>query len=98
LKPKLATSRRKRLKNEVLFCQRCQHPNIVQVLDTGSAQVEGEALSFYVMPYYAKTLRSLITPRIAPDEVLPLFSQLLDGVEAAHLSGVHHRDLKPENI
>lgn len=23
---------------------------------------------------------------------------MLDGVEAAHLQGVHHRDLKPENI
>jgi serine/threonine protein kinase len=26
------------------------------------------------------------------------FSQLLDGVEAAHLQQVVHRDLKPENV
>src|SRR6266702_1360269 len=60
LKPKIAASRRKRFKNEILFCQRCQHRNIVTVIDTGSAQVGGETLSFYVMPYYPKTLRSLI--------------------------------------
>jgi serine/threonine protein kinase len=30
--------------------------------------------------------------------VLPLFSGILDGVEAAHLLRVTHRDLKPENI
>ena len=30
--------------------------------------------------------------------MLPLFSQVLDGVEAAHLQDVVHRDLKPENI
>ena len=32
------------------------------------------------------------------DHILPLFSQLLNGVEAAHLRKVIHRDLKPENI
>lgn len=35
---------------------------------------------------------------IKPDRVLPIFSQILDGVEAAHLQKVIHRDLKPENI
>jgi serine/threonine protein kinase len=35
---------------------------------------------------------------IRPENVLPLFGQILDGIEAAHLKGVWHRDLKPENI
>jgi serine/threonine protein kinase len=35
---------------------------------------------------------------IPAQEVLCIFSQILDGVEAAHLLGVTHRDLKPENI
>jgi serine/threonine protein kinase len=39
-----------------------------------------------------------MSKRIKPDAVLPVFSQVLDGVEAAHMYGVWHRDLKPENI
>ena len=35
---------------------------------------------------------------IPPNKVLPLFIEILNGVEAAHLQGVVHRDLKPENI
>jgi len=31
-------------------------------------------------------------------KILPIFSQILDGVEAAHGQNVIHRDLKPENI
>ncbi len=50
------------------------------------------------MPLYPSTLRDLTTAGIAPDRVLPYFSQILDGIEAAHLQGVWHRDLKPENI
>jgi serine/threonine protein kinase len=50
------------------------------------------------MPLYARTLRSLMDAGIGHDSVMPLFSQMLDGVEAAHLQDVVHRDLKPENI
>ena len=35
---------------------------------------------------------------IKSNRVLPIFSQILDGVEAAHLQKVIHRDLKPESI
>jgi len=33
-----------------------------------------------------------------PEEVLPIFSEILDGVETAHLNQVSHRDLKPQNV
>lgn len=50
------------------------------------------------MPFYPQTLRTLIAAKIGPQNVLPYFSQVLDGIEAAHFLGVWHRDLKPENI
>ena len=50
------------------------------------------------MPYYPDTLRSLMQRGIAPDKVLNMFSQILNGVECAHLRRVYHRDLKPENV
>ncbi len=88
----------KRFKNEIVFCERAQHPNIIKVVDHGLIDIEGMAAPFYVMPYYETSLRTLIKEGIPPDKILPILSQVLDGVEAAHLQGVVHRDLKPENI
>ncbi len=88
----------KRFKNEVNFCSRNRHPNIIAILDSGNV-VDGKKDSpFYVMPLYATPLSKLLEVGIPPDKVLYYFSQLLDGIEAAHLLNVVHRDLKPENI
>lgn len=88
------SSKVKRFKNEIAYCFRNQHKNIISVWEFG--QTDGQ--TFYVMPLYSTTLRKLILKGIEHTRVLDLFSQVLDGVEAAHQSGVWHRDLKPENI
>jgi len=88
--------KRKRFSNELFFCQKNHHENIVRVLDFGFDGEKGQP--FYVMPLYDGTLRKRMTACLTSDQVLPLFDQVLSGVEAAHLLGVHHRDLKPENI
>jgi len=99
LNPDTVTSdKRKRFKNELMFCLRNRHPNIVTVLDYGIVSISGNDRSFYVMHCYPSTLRSLMKQGISPDRVLPIFGHMLDGVEAAHLQSVVHRDLKPENI
>jgi len=85
----------KRFRNEVFFCLRNKHNNIVSVLDFGQT---ADGKLFYVMPLYGSTLRKLISTGIESGKVLDLFSQVLDGVEAAHSNDVCHRDLKPENI
>jgi eukaryotic-like serine/threonine-protein kinase len=92
---KTSTARLKRFKNEIDFCSRNRHKNIVQVIGTG---ITAAGETFYVMPLYSCTLREVISKGINPASVLSFFSQILDGVEAAHLQGVWHRDLKPENI
>lgn len=94
---KITAERRKRFKNEIGFCQRTIHRNIVRVLDTGILNLKGVMCPFYVMPKCKGTLRSLIASTPA-NQVLALFAQILDGVEAAHKLDVWHRDLKPENI
>jgi serine/threonine protein kinase len=92
---KTSASRLKRFKNEIGFCTKNTHKNIVKVLGSGITE---KGATFYVMPLYAGTLRDLISKGIEAPAVLPYFGQVLDGVEAAHLQGVWHRDNKPENI
>ena len=94
----ITKEKRKRFKNEILFCQRSSHPNIISILDHGIVLDENIPVPFYVMPLYDSSLRNLITDGLKPQFIVPLLSQLLDGVEAAHLQNIVHRDLKPENI
>ncbi|MFA7254551.1 MAG: serine/threonine-protein kinase [Candidatus Omnitrophota bacterium] len=94
----ITTERRKRFKNEIDFCQRECHENLIRVIDSGLMICADGKTPFYVMPFFPMTLRALIEKRIPSDKVLPIFNQILNGVEAAHLLGVTHRDLKPENI
>jgi serine/threonine protein kinase len=98
LAERVNSERRSRFKNEITFCLRSTHPNVLRVVDTGVATVNGFACPFYVMPAYSQTFRDVIASKIDPDEKLRIFGQLLDGVEAAHLLSVWHRDLKPENV
>jgi serine/threonine protein kinase len=99
LDPSKATSERtKRFKNELTFCLRNKHPNIVSVVDHGLSVSGKKASPFYVMPRYAGSLRTLLKSGIPAQKALPYFAHILDGMEAAHLQKVIHRDLKPENI
>ncbi len=93
-----STDKRRRFKNEISFLGRVSHANIVKLIDVGLAATGAGAAPFYIMPRYDGNLRDLMRLGIPPDRVLPLISQILDGVEAAHLLGAVHRDLKPENI
>jgi serine/threonine protein kinase len=95
---RVSSDKRKRFKNEIAFLSKNKHANIVTVVDHGLHFSDGVTVPFYVMKRFDSTLRHLLTAGIAQDRVLPLFSQILDGVEAAHLQGAIHRDLKPENV
>ncbi len=90
-----ATSQKlKRFQNEIRFCQQTVHDNVIRVLDTGSST---DGSSFYVMELYPCTLQEMLG-KLAPEEILPAFSQILNGVDVAHLKSAAHRDLKPQNI
>lgn len=93
-----SNDKRRRFKNEIAYLSQNKHPNIVSVIDHGITRTGDIAGPFYVMPRYDSNLRDLINKKIAPSQVLKLYFQILDGVEAAHLKNVIHRDLKPENI
>jgi serine/threonine protein kinase len=94
----VSTERVKRFRNEIWFCSRTEHPNLIRVLDWGYTDDDDTRRPFVVTPLFDCTLRLLMDSGIEHRQVLRLYSMILDGVEAAHLLEVWHRDLKPENI
>ncbi|MEO7028096.1 MAG: serine/threonine-protein kinase [Acidobacteriaceae bacterium] len=95
LRAELSTTKLKRFQNELMFGVRESHPHLIKVLDFG---LSDENEPFYLMPLASGTLRAILKKGIENSRCLPIFSEILDGIEAAHLKGVIHRDLKPENI
>ena len=94
---RISSERLKRFKNEIQFCRRDTHANILKIFDDGATVMKGIKCPFYVMRRFPGTLRTIMSKQ-SPEDNMLLFSQILNGVEAAHLVGVWHRDLKPENI
>jgi serine/threonine protein kinase len=89
----------RRFRREMELSQRCSHPNLARTLSVGS---EGD-VHFMVMEYIpGKSLFDHVKnegwgPLRVPDAA-QLFVKVVDGLEAAHRSGLVHRDIKPSNI
>lgn len=88
----------KRFKNEIGYCSKANHENIMKVIDNGVFELNNEKLMFYVMPLYDANLRDLMLEGISNDQKLNYFNQILEGIKYFHNSKNYHRDIKPENI
>lgn len=88
----------RRFQREAQTAGRVHHPNVVTIFDYGVLRTEG---AFLVMELVrGKSLRQILDREriLSPETVIEWFAQVLDGIEAAHQTGVVHRDLKPANI
>jgi len=78
------------------------HPNIVDVLDTGEFEQDGQSRPFFVMPFLpGATLDQLMqnsSARLTLERTVGIIGQTCRGLQAAHERGLIHRDLKPSNI
>jgi len=89
----------RRFRREMELSRRCFHPNLARPIAVGN---EGD-VHFMVMEFIpGKSLYELVKseragPLRVPDAAR-LFLRLLDGLEAAHQTGLVHRDIKPSNI
>jgi serine/threonine protein kinase/tetratricopeptide (TPR) repeat protein len=98
LPPELASDaeRRSRFEREAHAASALNHPNITTVFDIG----EDEGTHYIVMELVeGKTLRELMDEGpLSTETMLPLATQIAEGLAKAHGAGIVHRDLKPENL
>jgi eukaryotic-like serine/threonine-protein kinase len=87
----------RRFIGEAKSVARLSHQNVVAVFDQGA---DGPYL-YLAMEYVpGRTLKELLrdSGRFPPAAALEIMAGVLDGLAAAHASGIVHRDVKPENV
>ena len=87
----------RRFIGEAKSVARLSHQNVVAVFDQGS---DGPFL-YLAMEYVpGRTLKELLRERgrFTLAAALDIMTGVLDGLAAAHASGIVHRDVKPENV
>ena len=88
-----------RFRREALAAARLQHPNIVQVFDSGEDRDSGRhfiVMEFVDGPATADLLRE--QRQLDIDETVRIIRDACHGLEYAHRAGVVHRDVKPGNL
>ena len=86
-----------RFEREIRLAGRLQHPNILGMYDSGSA----DGLLYYVMPFVeGESLRDKIDRegQLPVDDALAITLEVADALGYAHKQQIIHRDIKPENI
>jgi len=98
LRPELAASvGADRFLREIRITAQLDHPHILPLLDSGSA----EGLLYYVMPFVdGETLRDRLERegRLPVEDAVQIAREVADALDHAHARGIVHRDIKPENV
>jgi serine/threonine-protein kinase len=87
-----------RFLEEARTCMRLIHPNIVRMLECGTAE---DGSPFMVMELLEGVPLGAYTQnggRVPPAQAVPILQGILAGLAAAHAQGIVHRDLKPDNV
>src|SRR4051794_17258434 len=88
-----------RFRREALAAARLQHPNIVQVFDSG--QDADSARHYIVMEYVdGQSCADLLRQHrmFDSDDTVRIVRDACQGLDYAHRAGVIHRDVKPGNL
>ena len=98
LHPELSVSiGAERFEREIKLAAKLQHPNILGLYDSGSA----DGLLYYVMPFIkGESLRDRLDRegQLPIDDAIQLTLEVAEALGLAHSAGIVHRDIKPENV
>lgn len=99
LRPELVsqTAVVERFRSEAVTLAKLHHPNIATLY---SLFRQGDELYMVLEFVSGETLDAILARRgaLSADEVIPVFCQILDGINHAHEYGIIHRDIKPANM
>jgi len=97
-----------RFRREVQLSRRVTHANVCRIFDIFRQRIASPdpakpdaGIAFLTMELLAgETLAERLNRvhRFAPDDALPIVTQIAAGLSAAHRAGVIHRDFKPGNV
>jgi eukaryotic-like serine/threonine-protein kinase len=88
-----------RFRREALAAARLQHPNIVQVFDSGEDEPSGRhyiVMEYVNGPSCADLLRS--DRQLGVEQTVEIIRGACHALDYAHRAGVIHRDVKPGNL
>ncbi len=88
-----------RFRHEALAAARLQHPNIVQVFDSGKDESSGRhyiVMEYVDGPSCADLLRE--HGQLGVEDTVRIVVEACHGLDYAHRAGVVHRDVKPGNL
>jgi len=88
-----------RFRHEALSAARLQHPNVVQVFDSGQDTESGRhyiVMEYVDGPSCAELLRE--HKRLEIEDTVHIVRDACHGLDYAHRAGVVHRDVKPGNL
>ena len=99
LRPELASQPQvvERFRSEAVTLAKLQHPNIATLYNF---MRQGDSFIMVLEFVRGVTLDHVIQQRgsIPVDQAIPIFCQMLDGIQEAHSEGIIHRDIKPANM
>jgi serine/threonine protein kinase len=99
LRPELASQSQvvERFRSEAVTLAKLNHPNIATLFNF---MRQGDSFIMVLEFVRGVSLDNVIQQRgaIPVDQAVPIFCQVLDGIQEAHNYGIIHRDIKPANM
>ena len=87
-----------RFLNEARAANAIRHPNIIEVLDSGTTDRGASYLVMELLEGESLSARIKRLSRLDEKSAIEIAMQTASGLGAAHAKGIIHRDLKPDNL